>query len=32
MNEDYPLKDILNQRIAQQGRITFADFMSRLPL
>jgi len=28
MSEEYPLKDILNQRIARQGRITFADFMS----
>jgi SAM-dependent MidA family methyltransferase len=28
MTQDTQLKDILNQRIARQGRITFADFMA----
>ena len=28
MSDDSPLKDILTQRISQQGRITFADFMA----
>ncbi|MDA8412628.1 MAG: SAM-dependent methyltransferase [Desulfobacteraceae bacterium] len=28
MSEDSTLRDILDQRIAQQGRITFADFMA----
>ena len=28
MNKDNPLEDILSQRISQQGRITFADFMT----
>src|SRR5664279_1066989 len=28
MTQETQLKDILNQRIAQQGRITFADFMA----